>query len=166
MSLAIGPAGIALIQAFEQCGRALPGGRFAAYPDPASRAAPWTIGWGSTGPGITRATVWTRAQCDARLVADLARFSARVAGLLAPAPTSQHQFDALVSLAYNLGAERLQASRLLALHRAGDHAGAARAFARWASANGQPMPGLIRRRAAEAALYATPDGQRAPPIPQ
>jgi GH24 family phage-related lysozyme (muramidase) len=37
-----------------------PDGRFDAYPDPATGGAPWTIGWGSTGPDITKGTVWTK----------------------------------------------------------------------------------------------------------
>ena len=151
--LTLSPQGLALIRTFESCGRRLPDGSFAAYADPATGAAPWTIGWGSTGPDIAKGTVWTQAQCDARLTSDTACFAARVAILLAPAPTSQHQFDALVALAYNIGVANLAGSTLLARHKAGDYAGARAQFVRWNRAGGQVMAGLTRRRAAEAALY-------------
>ena len=67
------------------------------------------------------------------------------------APTSQAQFDALVSFHYNTGA--IGRATLTRRHRAGDHAGAAREFARWNRAGGRVLAGLVRRRAAEAALY-------------
>jgi len=66
--------------------------------------APWTIGWGATGSGIGPGTVWTQAQCDARLEADLARYAAEVSAALGEAPATQAQFDALVSFHYNTGA--------------------------------------------------------------
>ena len=149
---AIGPAGLALIQQFEGCARALGDGTFSAYPDPGTGGDPWTIGWGATGPDIGPGTVWTQAQCDARLTADLARFATEVARALGDAPTSQEQFDALVSFHYNTGA--IARATLTRLHRAGDHAGAAAEFGKWVHAGGRKLTGLIRRRAAEAALYS------------
>jgi GH24 family phage-related lysozyme (muramidase) len=151
--LTLGPAGTALIKSFEGCARLRPDGTIAAYPDPATGAAPWTIGWGSTGPDIAKGTVWTQAQCDARLAQDSAAFAARIARLIGPAPTAQHQFDALVALAYNIGAANLAASTLLARHKAGDYPAARAQFARWNKANGKVMAGLTRRRTAEALLY-------------
>jgi GH24 family phage-related lysozyme (muramidase) len=74
---------------------------------------------------------------------------------IAGAPTSQPQFDALVSFAYNLGATALGRSTLLALNRAGNFTGAAAQFARWNRQGKIALPGLSRRRAAEAALYRT-----------
>lgn len=152
------PRGIELIHNFEQC-------RLEAYPDPGSRdGRPWTIGWGSTGPDIGPGTVWTRAQAEARFASDLVKFEIGVNMLLAGAPTTQNQFDALVSFAYNVGldidddtkAEGLGDSTLLKKHLAGDYAGARAAFASWVFNDGKRMRGLERRRAAEAALYATP----------
>ena len=147
----IGPAGIALIKQFEGCARIRADGMVEAYPDPASGGDPWTIGWGATGPGIARGTVWTREACDARLEADLARYAAEVADALGDAPTTQAQFDALVSFHYNTGA--VGRATLTRKHRAGDFAGAAREFDRWCFASGRKLKGLVRRRAAEAALY-------------
>lgn len=147
----IGPAGIALIKQFEGCARKRPDGCFEAYPDPGTGGDPWTIGWGATGQGIGPGTVWTQAQCDARLEADLARYSADVARAIGNAPTSQHQFDALVSFHYNTGA--IGRATLTRLHQAGNHDGAAAEFGKWVHAGGRRLAGLVRRRKAEAALY-------------
>lgn len=164
----------ALIGQFEGC-------KLIAYPDPASpmargqypadgpdvsKGAPWTIGFGATGPGITRGLVWTMAQAEAAFDAHIAQFAAGVTRLLARYPTArttQGQFDALVSLAYNIGldenrngvAEGLGDSTLFRKHVTGDYAAAKAEFAKWNKAGGKVMPGLTRRRAAEAALYAS-----------
>ncbi len=139
--------GIDLIHSFEQC-------KLAAYPDPGSKDGhPWTIGWGSTGEGIARGVTWTQAQCDARFAADLAKFAARVDALLGDSFTDQSMFDAMTSLSYNIGVGAFQKSTVLRKHKAGDHAGAAAAFAAWRFNDGKVMRGLVRRRAAEAALY-------------
>jgi GH24 family phage-related lysozyme (muramidase) len=150
-----GPACIALIQQFEGCAKEQADGSFTAYPDPGTGGDPWTIGWGSTGVDIKQGTVWTQQQCNDRLTADITGFAARVSAVLGAAPTSQHQFDALVSFAYNVGIGNLSSSTLLKMHKAGDFAGAAQQFARWNKAAGKVLPGLTRRRAAEAALYAS-----------
>lgn len=149
----IGSAGRALICAWEGCAKLAPDGTYVAYPDPGTGGAPWTIGWGVTGVGIADGTRWTRAQCDARLDADLLRYAAQVARALGGASTTQAQFDALVSFHYNTGA--IARATLTRLHIAGDHAGAAREFARWNRAGGRVLAGLTRRRAAEAVLYAS-----------
>ena len=154
---AIGPAGTALIKRFEGCARLRLDGLVEAYPDPGTGAAPWTIGWGATGRDhvhggrIGPDTVWTQAQCDARLADDLARYAADVAAALGDAPTTQAQFDALVSFHYNTGA--IARATLTRKHREGDIAGAAREFARWNRAGGKVLKGLVRRREAEAELY-------------
>lgn len=156
---AIGPAGIALIKRFEGCARLRPDGLIEAYPDPGTGAAPWTIGWGATGRDpvhggkIGPATVWAQGQCDARLAEDLVRYAADVAAALGDAPTTQAQFDALVSFHYNTGA--IARATLTRKHREGDIAGAAREFARWNRAGGRVLKGLVRRREAEAELYLT-----------
>lgn len=147
----VGPEGIALIKRFEGCAKMRADGLIEAYPDPATGGAPWTIGWGATGPGIGPDTVWTRAECDARLEADLVRYAAEVEQALAGAPTSQAQFDGLVSFHYNTGA--IRRATLTRLHREGQYAAAAREFARWNRAGGRVLRGLVRRRAAEAELY-------------
>jgi len=148
---AVSAAGIALIKRFEGCARQRPGGIVEAYPDPGTGGAPWTIGWGATGAGIGPGTVWTNTQCDARLESDLARYADEVSVALGPIPTSQPQFDALVSFHYNTGA--IARATLTKRHRAGDFASAAAEFLRWNRAGGRVMRGLEKRRGAERRLY-------------
>lgn len=139
----ISQAGIALIKSFE-------GLRLKAYPDPATGGEPWTIGVGHTG-GVRPGDVITEARADEMLREDLSRFE-RAVNRFAPT-TTQGQFDALVSLAFNVGEAALARSTLVRRHNAGDHAGAAAELARWNRAAGKVMAGLTRRRAAEARLY-------------
>lgn len=147
----VSPRGLALIREFEGCAKRRADGLFEAYPDPGTGGAPWTIGWGATGAGIGPDSVWTPAECDARLAADVARHAAQVSAALGDAATSARQFDALVSFHYNTGA--IARATLTRRHIAGDFAGAASEFARWNRAGGRVLKGLSRRRAAEAQLY-------------
>ena len=96
--------------------------------------------------------MWTRSQCDARLAKDLMRYAGDVSAAIGEAPTTQAQFDALVSFHYNTGA--ITRATLTKRHVAGDYAAAAAEFARWNRAGGRILQGLVRRRAAEAAIYA------------
>lgn len=125
-----------------------------AYPDPGSGADPWTIGYGSTGKDIKRGLVWTLAQAEARLKLDVASFALGVRALIVKAPTTQRQFDAMVSFAYNVGLGNLKSSTLLKKHLAGQRVDARAEFLKWDKASGRVMVGLTRRRAAEAKLYA------------
>jgi lysozyme len=142
----VNAAGQNLIKSFEGC-------KLAAYPDPATGGDPWTVGFGATGPEIVRGVVWTQAQADARFIEDINRFAAGVESLLGGAPTTDNEFSAMVSLAYNVGLGNFRTSTLLRLHKEGDTVGAKAQFARWSRANGQVMRGLERRREAEAQLY-------------
>lgn len=146
------PAGIAVMHKWEGCEKRCTDGRFEAYPDPGSAdGKPWTIGWGSTGPDIKPGTVWSQAQCDARFAADLQAYERAVLAAIGDAPTTQNQFDALVSFHYNTGA--IATSQLGKLHKAGKYADAAAEFGKWIYNNHKPMDGLRNRRADEAALY-------------
>lgn len=151
----VGDPGLKLIQSFEGCEKDRPDGSFEAYPDPGSSdGKPWTIGWGSTGPGIAKGTIWTQKQCDDRFRLDMQRYADAVSKAIGNAPTTQNQFDALVSFHYNTGA--IGSATLTKKHKAGDYGGAKAEFARWNKNAGKVMAGLTRRRAAEAALYAKP----------
>ncbi len=159
----IGEAGTALIKRFEGCARLRRDGLIEAYPDPGTGGDPWTIGWGATGVDdqlgdpldrrIGPGTVWTQQQCDARLASDLVRYARDVARAIGDTPTTQAQFDALVSFHYNTGA--IGRATLTKRHRARDYAAAATEFARWNMAGGRVLKGLVRRRAEEAKLYAS-----------
>lgn len=144
--------GIDLIHSFESL-------RLDAYPDPGPTGLPVTIGWGSTrdesGQKIRLGDRWTKQRADARFAADLSSFEKAVSDAVGNSPTTQGQFDALVSFAYNLGAANLSGSTLLKKHREGDYAGARAEFARWNRAGGKVLAGLTRRRQAEADLYAS-----------
>lgn len=117
--------------------------------------APWTIGWGSTGPDVTAGTVWTYAKANARfesrLLSDLKAVLAAIGSV--PRPVAAHELAAMTSLAYNIGLSAFRSSTLLRLYRAGDIAGAANQFPRWNKAQGQVMPGLVTRRAHERTLF-------------
>lgn len=152
---AVGEAGIALIKRFEGCARLRRDGLVEAYPDPGTGGAPWTIGWGATRGGlhgfVGEDTIWTQQQCDERLVDDLKRYARDVARVIGDTPTTQGQFDALVSFHYNTGA--IARATLTKKHNALDYTGAAAEFSRWNKAGGRVLKGLVRRRAAEAKLY-------------
>lgn len=125
-----------------------------AYADPASGGEPWTCGWGATGEGITKGTVWTQSRADARLTADLMRFAAAVDSLV-KVPLAPHEKAALVDFTFNLGSGNLKSSTLLKLLNSGNYAGAANEFAKWNLAAGKVMPGLVTRRARERSLFLT-----------
>ena len=129
---------LALIKRWEGC-------RLTAYQDVAGI---WTIGWGATGPGITRGVVWTQKQADDRLAADVARFLAGVTAAL-KRPANDYQLGAMVSLAYNIGLGAFIGSTLLRLFNAGQVELAAAQFGAWRRAGGKVVQGLVNRRADE-----------------
>ena len=119
---------------------------------PTSHDVP-TIGWGHTGPEVHLGLVWTLAQAKAAFDADAAKFANGLNKQLYRIPTTQGQFDALFSLAYNIGLANLRTSSLLRLHKAGKYAAAADEFLKWDHQAGQVLPGLLRRSKAERAIY-------------
>jgi lysozyme len=137
----INKAGLDLIKSFE-------GLELKAYLCPAKV---WTIGYGSTGPHVKPGMVITEAEAERLLREDLERFEACVAK--AAPGASDNEFAAMVSLAFNIGEDGFRKSTVLRKHLAGDHLGAASAFAMWVKGGGRTLPGLVRRRAAEAQLY-------------
>ena len=143
----IGHKGEDLIKSFEDC-------KLIAYRD---QRGIWTCGWGATGPDISARTHWTQEQADARFDKDIATRVAQLNSFLEGAPTTQDQFDALLSLGYNIGMGALHSSTALKKHIIGDHEGAAKAILMWNKTNGQPNKGLTRRREAERKLYLSED---------
>ncbi len=137
------------------------GCRLKAYRCPAGQ---WTIGWGHAD-GVRPGDTVTQAQADDMLRTDLMLFAESVRGSLTRDP-SDNEFGAMVSLAYNVGREGFRKSTVLRKHNAGDTQAAAAAFALWNKAGGRVLPGLVARRAREAAMYLTPDDDGALPMPQ
>lgn len=131
----------ALVRQFEGC-------RLQAYLCPAGIP---TIGVGHTA-GVKLGDRCTVQQADLWLTHDLEDAGASVASLVR-VPLTQGQFDALVSFTFNLGIRRLAESTLLILLNKGNYAGAADQFSRWVYGGPQKLPGLVARRAAEAALF-------------
>jgi lysozyme len=113
----------------------------------------WTCGWGATS-GVTSSTVWTQEEADARFDSDLAHFAAQVAELIGDTPTTQGQFDAMVSLAYNIGVRAFTNSTVLRKHKAGEHKAASDAFSLWVKQAGKTLAGLVKRRRGEALIYS------------
>lgn len=136
----------------------LPGGvpALGAYKD---QAGIWTIGYGFTD-GVQAGDTIEYDEAEDRLAAEVA---IRVNGVnrLVAVPLEQHQFDALVSFAYNVGldeddddkAEGLGDSSLLRLVNAAQFGLASSQFGLWVWANGAKSRGLERRRIAEAAMF-------------
>lgn len=131
-----------LIRTFEGC-------RLRAYQCP---AGVWTIGWGSTGPDVQNGVVWDQTQADARLQYDASK-CVRAAIKLSPCLAGQpKQLAAIADFIYNLGAGRYRNSRLRKRVDAEDWPGAAVEINRWVVGGGRKLPGLVKRRAAEAQL--------------
>jgi len=72
---------------------------------------------------------------------------------LCPEGLTQGRFDALVSFSFNVGLGNLQRSTIRMKHNRGDFEGAAESFMQWTKAGGKELPGLVKRRKHERALY-------------
>lgn len=140
----ISAKGLAIIKEFEGC-------RLTAYL-PTPNDVP-TIGYGST-KGVKLGDVWTQAQADAALVDDVRDAEECVTGAVT-VPLQQEEFDALVSLVFNIGCGAFRKSTLLRKLNDADYDGAALEFRRWDKQAGQVLAGLARRRMAEAKLFDT-----------
>lgn len=140
----INQAGLNIIKEFEGC-------ILRAYLCPAKV---WTIGYGHTGPDVKSGLVITQEQAEELLKRDLEVFEKDVAKAVGNAPTTENQFSAFVSLSYNIGSGAFAKSSALREHKAGNYQLAAAKMLLWNKAGGRVLAGLIRRRKAEAALYA------------
>jgi len=97
--------------------------------------------------------VLTMGEVDAILAQDLGRFERGVARLCPAAVGRQGVFDALVSFAFNVGLGNLQRSGLRMKTNRGDFDEAADEFLKWTKAGGRVLPGLVKRRNDERAMY-------------
>ena len=147
-NLRTSPVGQAVIKHYESL-------RLRAYPDPATGAAPWTLGYGhirNVRPGDT----CTEAQADAWLVQDLMDVEFQLNKLISW-PITQGQFDALASLAFNIGLAAFVPDAIIGdfddYVKAGNLAEIRERIASFRKANGKVMYGLQKRRRAEQALW-------------
>lgn len=154
--MSLTPEGLQLIRQWEGC-------RLAVYPDPASGADPWTIGYGHTGADVRPGLQISQAQAEAWLLADVAHAEASVDRLLQGVTLSPRQRDALVSFCFNVGAGALEDSTLRGRLLAGEPAGQviAEELPRWCKGPAGPIEGLQRRRAAELAHASEPSSSAA-----
>jgi lysozyme len=145
-SLTYDTEGIDLTEDAEGC-------RLSSYPDPGTGGAPWTVGYGHTGPEVEEGMQITHDQATEFLKGDVKSSEAAVKRYV-EVPLSQGQYDALVDFAFNAGAGNLQHSTLLRKVNASDFAGAAEEFGKWVNGGGHVLPGLVRRRHAESQVFA------------
>jgi lysozyme len=97
--------------------------------------------------------VWTKAEIDELFKVDVASFERGVLRLVPGVSGHQGRFDALVSFAFNAGLGNLQRSTIRMKANRGDWEGAAEAFMAWTKGGGKVLPGLVKRRQAEIALF-------------
>ncbi|RZG74806.1 lysozyme [Acinetobacter sp. WCHAc060025] len=140
-------SGIKLIRSFESL-------ELEAYDD---GVGVWTIGFGTTianGVKVKKGDVCTLEQAVAYMTNDLKRFEQTVNSAVT-VPLNQNQYDALVSLTYNIGQNAFNNSTLLKKLNTKDYKGAAAQFDVWNKAGGKVMKGLVNRRAVERKLFET-----------
>jgi lysozyme len=146
--LKVTKAGLTLIKQFE-------GFRTHAYRD---AVGVWTIGYGHTSmagsPEVKPGMIITQTEGDAILARDVDMFARGVQKMLTVA-ISDEQFSALVCFAYNVGLGNFRKSSVLTAVNRKDFQAVVRRLQLWNKAGGRVLPGLVRRRAAEAALFAS-----------
>lgn len=144
--MAVSAKGIDLICSFE-------GLRLSAYDD---GVGIWTIGFGTikypNGVRVKRGDTCTSEQAKSYMKYDLIEFEHAVNSLVKVA-LNQNQFDALVSLTYNIGSGAFKSSTLLKKLNLSDYKGAAEQFDVWVNAGGKRMQGLANRRTKEKEFF-------------
>lgn len=142
----VSPQGVDLICGFE-------GLELKAYDDGAGVC---TIGYGTTiyphGKAVQYGDTCTIEQAKNYMQYDLRRFEQAVTAAV-NVPLNQNQFDALVSLSYNIGIGAFKNSTLLKLLNASDYNAASHQFDVWIKAGGKTVQGLVNRRAVEKTLF-------------
>lgn len=114
-----------------------------------------TVGYGSTirddGSPVKAGDTVTPERAVVMLARDADRIGREIAACIGPVPLAQHEFDAYVSLAYNIGSDAFCRSTLVKRLKANppDYAAACAEIKRWTRAGGRELPGLVKRRQAE-----------------
>ena|SRR5687768_13746446 len=114
----------------------------------------WTIGWGFT-KGVKEGDTMTEEEGNARLIEEIQEYEDGVLRLCTLAP-NENQLSAMVCLAWNIGLNPRKGfpiSAVLRYHNLGNFQKAASSFKSWQKSGGALLPGLVKRRRAEAALY-------------
>jgi len=99
--------------------------------------------------------VWSKEEIEKLFADDIASFERGVLRLVPGVIGKQGAFDALVSISFNFGLGNLQRSTIRMKANRGDWDGAAEAFRAWTKGGGKVLPGLVKRREAEIALFLT-----------
>lgn len=133
---------VQLIKTFEGC-------RLDAYQD---QGGVWTVGYGQTGPGIVEGTHVSQGVAEAMLKDTLSQLGNDIYDIIGWR-CNQNQYDALISLVYNIGLEAFKKSKMLQCILSYRLPEAAEEFIRWNHVSGIVNEGLTRRREAEKALF-------------
>ncbi len=136
--------------------------RLKAYPDPGTGGEPWTIGYGHTSsagaPDVYEGLVITLSDANQIFDKDSAAFASEVENCVS-VELNPNQLGALTSFAYNLGIPKFKRSSVLRAVEQGKGDEVARRLMTYNRAAGRVLPGLVKRRAAEAHLYNMLDTQ-------
>ncbi|EAG3021928.1 LysM peptidoglycan-binding domain-containing protein [Listeria monocytogenes] len=112
----------------------------------------YTIGYGHYGADVKQNMTITKEKALSMFKSDLKGYVQAVNDAV-KVPLNQNQFDALVSLCYNIGKNGLKTSSLVARLNKKDYTGAANEFLLWNKSGGKVYQGLVNRRTAERALF-------------
>lgn len=116
-------------------------------------AGKWTVGVGHLIPEDQPIQDITQEEAESLFFVDLSLANDCVSDCVT-SDITDNQRAALISFVFNLGCGALKRSTLLKKLNAGDTVGACQEFAKWSYAGGRQVNGLLRRRTAEAALFA------------
>lgn len=136
------PTGLALAKDFEKC-------VLKPYQD--SKGV-WTDGWGNTHGVVPNGPAISQMKADAQFVLNIST-AVNAVNKGVNVEITQDEFDALVDLTFNIGAEAFLNSTLLKILNQGCYHQAASHFEEWDMSGGKHLPGLLRRRVAEEFLF-------------
>lgn len=139
-----------LIKRFEGCHKRLPNGMIGPYICPAGYP---TQGWGIVVPSMDVPPI-TQELADAILEREVPRYMAQALALSPGLVKHPRRLAAITSFVFNLGAARYRARTLRKRVNAEDWDGAVEEILKWTRGGGRVLPGLVKRRKAEAELLA------------
>ena len=138
----ISKEGLSLIKKFEGC-------ELEAYLCP---AGVWTIGYGHT-KDVKEGDKINKDEADYLLQEEMIEYESYINDFV-EVPLNQNQFDALCSWVYNLGPTNLKNSTMLRVLNEEKYTDVPQEIKRWNKAGGEVLDGLIKRREAEAKMFA------------